>query len=122
MAIVVVYMAHRVRGDIDLNLYRAKLWYRYLVEVHNLTVIANWIVNVEVFDDNNPDHRRIGMENNKKQIKLCDALYLVGPAISQGMYEEAAFACSIGRPVADFTYLGLTLPPPTRIVGKLWSP
>lgn len=107
----VIYMAHPLSGDIAGNLERAKAWLRWIEEHHNVAVVASWITECEVWDDNNPDHRAAGLARDLAVLVRCDELWLVGPRISSGMRAEAEVAIGRGIPVIDMTVDGMVEPP-----------
>lgn len=118
----VVYMCHPVAGDIKGNLARAKRWLRWLEENYPIAIVASWITECEVWDDNNPEQRAAGLERDKAVLERCDGIVLVGGRISNGMAIERAHAESKGLPVTDMTGLGAEPPRGTIDVADLGSP
>lgn len=89
----VIYMAHPVAGAVQENLANAMGWLRWLhMSFPDATIIAPWIVEVMIYDDNNPAHRHASIQRSMDAASKCDALVHVGPKISAGMRTEAACA------------------------------
>lgn len=102
-----VYMAHPVGGAVVQNLERAKRWVRWLELFYpEFAIVAPWIVECEVFDDNDPEQRRAGMDRRLAVLERCRGLVLVGGRISDGMTEEIEFARKHNIPIADLIHLG----------------
>jgi hypothetical protein len=107
----VVYLAHPLSAPthkgIQENLARAKRWYRWACDTFpEYAFVANWILNCEVYDDANAEHRRKGIERNLAVIEKCDELWLVGARISSGMEEEGMhMTYKVGKRVLDWTHL-----------------
>lgn len=109
-------MAHPVSGDVAANLERAKRWVRWIEESHpDVAVVASWITECEIWDDDNQEHRDAGLARDLAVLARCDEVWLVGPAISRGMRIEADRARARGIPVLDLTIAGCVEPP---AVGK----
>lgn len=89
----VCYLAHPVSGNIEANLLAAKEWYRFcVISFPKVAFVANWIVNAEIFDDNQPLQREAGLVACEAVIKRCDAMLMVGPRVSDGMRRESKHA------------------------------
>jgi hypothetical protein len=107
----VIYLAHPLSAPtpegIQANLTRAKRWYRWACDnFPDFAFVANWILNCEVYDDSNDEHRRKGIERNLAVITRCDEIWLVGGHVSSGMEEEASFAQRKGIHVGSFIVAG----------------
>lgn len=114
-----VYLAHQLSAKtpagIQANIDNAKLWYRWACDHYwpDHCFNAMWILNCEVYDDADAHDRAMGMKRNLVNIKSCDELWLLGPAISRGMSEEAEYAQRCGYPVYNLT--GVEKPPNVRV-------
>jgi hypothetical protein len=106
----VIYLCHPVSGDVAGNLANAKLWVRWVEENYPVAVVASWITECEIWDDDNPEHRKAGLARDLAVIERCDAVWLVGGRISSGMAAEAAHAEKFGLPINDLTNLGASPP------------
>jgi len=78
--------------------------------------IAPWILNVEIFDDSDPEQRELGLQGCEAVILRCDAVALVGGVQSAGMAREAAFARENGIEIISFLRHGVEPPK-----GSDWS-
>jgi hypothetical protein len=131
-----IYLAHplsakRHDGSVDhlgilKNIEQARRWFKWACDHYpDYAFNATWIMNCEVYNDANSEERRQGMERNNAHIQRCDALWLLGPKVSEGMLEEAAFAWQKCIPVYDLTSEGLDplktprMPPEDMM---LWKP
>lgn len=119
----IIYMAHPVSGDVACNLANAKLWYCYFMRGYAVSILADWIITCEVFDDSDPADRARGLAADLAAVKRADELWLCGPRISSGMQAEAAVAYAAGIPVRS---LIIGAQPPGELVNiesyPLWSP
>lgn len=103
----IIYMAHPVSGDVENNLAKARRWYKWISSNYDVIVLANWIVDCEVFD-NSTDYDAV-LRKDEEIVRRCvDELWLVGGEISPGMKRESV-AASV---VKDLTHLGAE--PPTE--------
>lgn len=105
----VVYLCHPVSGDIEANLRSARDWVRWAETYHDVAIVASWIIECEIWDDNNPTHRAAGLCRDLAVLERCDEVWLVGPRVSEGMQREANHGLDVGLEVYDYT--GLAAPP-----------
>ena len=91
------YVAHPVGGDVPGNidailgiLGEIRFNEEEKEEWKNLLPIAPYIVPILYLDDEVPEQRKMGMEENQYYFKrgFIDVLILAGPVISSGMYGE----------------------------------
>lgn len=116
----VVYMAHPVAGNVDDNLIKARAWFKWIEDKYtNVVVVANWILECELFGDEDPKARERGIRRSCAVLERCDELWLVGPHISKGMAEERDRAAAKEMRIRDLTLLGLDWPPGQDAVAKL---
>ena len=106
----VIYMAHKVSGDVENNLAKAKLWLRWIEKHHDVAVVASWITECEVWDDDNLEHRAAGLRRDFAVIERCDELWLMGDRVSDGMKKETDHAEKHGLVVRNMTNFGDLLP------------
>lgn len=104
----VVYMAHPVSGDVENNISNAKRWYRWIIDNHDVAVLANWIIDCELYD-NNTDYEA-SLQRDEEIACRCDEVWLVGGRISEGMRREANAAENAGVTVVDLTKMGYEPP------------
>lgn len=96
-----VYMAHPVSSPgVEHNLMQARYWVRSIYDARpDVAVLAHWIVDCEVLDDSNEEHRHLGFAHDFAIIERCDEVWLVGKRVSGGMLREAEHARTLGIPV-----------------------
>lgn len=100
----IYYMAHPVSGDVSANIANAKWWLKYLLlSFPNIDFTAPWIPWVEALSDASEEHRARGLAFDCESVRQCDAIVLVGPNVSPGMYREAEAARHAGIKVFDWT-------------------
>lgn len=99
----VIYLAHPVRGDVEGNIKAAKQIMRAWGNTPDMVLIAPWLTDCELFDDSDPTDRANGLERCKLVLERCDALWLTGRKVSEGMRIERDHAVKNGIPVMDFT-------------------
>lgn len=100
----VVYLAHPVRGDVEVNLAKAKAWLKYYSENNpEIAFVAQWIVECELWDDADPASREQGLKRCLALVERCDELWCIGESITSGMQRELEQACAFGITVLDLT-------------------
>lgn len=104
----VIYMAHRISGDVERNLRKAKSWRRRLqLEYQHACIIAPWIEELHVFDENDPEHRANGLARCAEVVGRCDALFVIGVEFSAGINREIASAMKAKIPVYTVVERGI---------------
>ena len=105
----VIYLAHPftapTREGMEANRKRAAVWVAWALTVKGVSPVCSWIVLTGVLPET-PESRRLGLEADKAQVRLCDQIWLVGGRVSSGMAEERDAAIARGVEVVDFTHLG----------------
>ena len=103
------YLAHPLGAKTPLQMLQnkenARLWYKWACDHYwpDYAFNAMWILNCDVYNDANAEDRDRGMQRNYAHIKRCDELWLLGPCVSNGMYDEAVFARRCRLPVYNLT-------------------
>lgn len=118
----VVYLCHPVSGDVAGNLERTRRWVRWVYDnVPGVVVLCMWVVDCEVLDDANPEHRALGFEHDLAVVERCDEIWAVSGRISHGMSLEIAHAREHGVPLLDLTPLGEEPPAkPINLPPLVW--
>ena len=90
----IVYIAHPIGGDVVRNLARVEEIFRKLTDRSEVVPFTPYIQGFKHLDDSIPEHRQLGMLNNKAFFikKSFDELWLYGTEISKGMWEEIKWA------------------------------
>lgn len=112
-----VYIAHPISGDVNRNLMRAKMWFRWAALSKAAVPVAPYISCVWALDDNDPDERLVGMAISSRVSKMCDELWLCGEEISEGMRKERQIFEKRDKPVVDLTGYSI---PSEMIGGPSW--
>lgn len=96
----IVYIAHPIGGDIEANV-KSILNIVKELNMSGLPIVpfAPYIVDVLALDDNIPEQRARGFENNKQLFDFVDEVWLYGGRISSGMHTEIDWANELGIPV-----------------------
>ena len=97
MGMRLAYLAHPVSPEtgesVESNLADAKRCLKSLAELYpDICFIAPWIVECQIWDDCDPEHRSSGLKRCHVVIARCDELWMCGPRISSGMAGELAVA------------------------------
>jgi hypothetical protein len=105
------YVAHPIGKDVSNNLARARRWFVWLWHRHpELSLCMPWLAPCEVLDDQDPETRRRGLEDDLIVLGRCDLIILVGGELSPGMATELATARRLGLAQIDYLYLGAEPP------------
>lgn len=101
----VIYLAHALtaptREGIEANRTRAAQWAAWAATTQNVSPVCSWIVLTGVLPET-PENRKLGLEIDKAQVKVCEELWFVGGRVTSGMAIEA----SVAKKVVDLTHLG----------------
>lgn len=112
----VAWLCHPLSGDVPGNIARAKRWLGWLLRTFpQIDFAADWILWCEVLDDSNEVERQRGLNFCEVMIHRCDAIWLVGGAISSGMQREMDAALAALIPIVDLTNLTDAAEPPTHL-------
>jgi hypothetical protein len=96
---IVVYVAHQYGGD-TANRAAAAKWCAFFARL-GYSPSAMWIVLTGEWDES---MRERGLQIDFENISRCDAMVLVGPAISDGMQRESCHALDEEVPVIDLVH------------------
>lgn len=100
----IVYIAHPISGDIAGNLEKVRKIVRDInLNVPDVTPFAHYFVDCHALDDDNPNERQIGINNDITFFNagFISEVWLYGDKISTGMSHEIALASSLGIPVVS---------------------
>lgn len=132
---MVVYLAHPIApltiGGISFttaeNLARGKRWLKWACEAYagDITPIAPYLTECELFDDADPAAREAGILRCEAVVAQCHGVWLVGGVRTSGMLREATVARKHHRPVFDLTSIGIEPPGPRQAFADeivMWNP
>lgn len=92
-----VYVASKLRGDIEANLAKA-IHYTEIAIKSGVLPITPHVYFSTFLDDRIPENRRTGMEVGKEMLLKCEAVWVFGE-ISEGVQGEIDLALANGIPV-----------------------
>lgn len=97
----IVYIAHKIGGDVENNIKSVLAIVRELSIKNEVIPFAPYIVDVQALDDSKPEQRAIGFEHNKHLFYsgIIDEVWLYGGRISSGMQTEIEWANELSIPV-----------------------
>jgi len=98
----VVYIAHPISGDIQLNISKVLGIVKSLnMSNYDIVPFAPYLVDVQALNDDIPEERARGFENNVALFKngAIDEVWLYGDRISPGMKFEINLAEDLGIPI-----------------------
>ncbi len=104
MKMRIIYIAHPISGDIEENLSDIRRIVRKVnIENADVVPLVPYYADVVSLDDNIPEERRRGIENDIAVLKsgCIQELWLTGNKFSYGMQQEAKLATELGIPVID---------------------
>ena len=101
----VIYLAHPftapTREGMEANRKRAAVWVAWALTVRGVSPVCSWIVLTGVLPET-LESRRLGLEADKAQVRLCEEIWHVGGKVTSGMATEESAA----KKVVDLTHLG----------------
>ncbi len=99
----IVYVASRVRGNLQQNLSHAKVYCKFAISQGVVPIVPHLMYD-GTLDDDIPEERETGMKLGIELLKQCDELWAFcdeeGP--SEGMKQEIAIAEELNIPVRYF--------------------
>lgn len=94
------------KEGIAANIARAKRWYKWIATNFEVAVVADWILCVELLDDQNENDREYGLACDLSVVEVCNELWHVGGRISAGAALEGDHADEMAVKRVDLTFLG----------------
>lgn len=94
-----VYICSALRGDVDENVRKARIYCEFAAREHSVIPIAPHIYFTQFLDDNRPEDREFGLRAGLSLLSECDELWYFGDHISWGMTDEICFAIERGIPI-----------------------
>ena len=101
----VIYVSSPFSGDTAGNAIAARKYCRFAV-ARGTVPIAPHLLFPQFMDDGNPEERRLAMAMNMRLLERCDALWVFGDRISEGMRQEINAARRRGMPIRYFSKEG----------------
>lgn len=97
-----VYICAPLGGDIGRNIAKVKRYTEYALKVGVAPVVSHFYA--LCLDDDNPQERRLGMEAGQSLLWFCDAMWVFGDKITEGMKEEIRFCEALHIPMKKISY------------------
>lgn len=102
----IVYIAHPIKGDVDVNLQKiVKIARRINLKEKNTMPLAPYFLDLHALDDSVQEERLRGIKNGTEFLTRfkIDEMRLYGGRISDGMFHEVILAHRRGIPVRPMT-------------------
>lgn len=107
-----VYICSPLRGDIELNMKRARAYCAYAVK-QGVNPIAPHLLYTQFLDDNSESDRELAIKLDLELLSKCDELWVFNIyGISQGMQAEIAYAVQHDIPLRYISHIPYTLMQP----------
>ena len=84
-----VYICAKLGGDVDGNLVKVRRYTEYALKCGTAPVVPHFYA--LCLDDSNPKEREIGIAAGLSLLWFCDALWIFGDEITEGMEAEIRF-------------------------------
>ena len=94
-----IYICSALRGDVEENIRKARIWCEYVVREHRMIPIAPHIYFTQFLNDETAEEREFGLSAGLSLLSECDELWYFGDRISRGMTDEICYTVSHGIPV-----------------------
>lgn len=96
-----VYICSPLKGNIEKNMMKARLYCRFAYE-EGFVPVAPHIYFPQFLDDTNKNERAAGLRYGLEQLWQCRELWVFGQTISKGMQAEIELAKDLKIPVRYF--------------------
>jgi hypothetical protein len=103
---IIVYVAHPIGGDVLRNMHLVEEACGWIFKERTEVIpTAPYLMALKFLDDADPTCRSRGIMMNKEFFfrRLIDEVWLFGPRISNGMWEEIYWAHELGIPVVPMS-------------------
>ena len=94
-----IYICSALRGAMDDNIRKARIYCEYVAREHKMIPIAPHIYLTQFLNDEKAEDREFGLKAGLFLLSGCDELWYFGDQISRGMTDEICFAIEHGIPV-----------------------
>ena len=94
-----IYICSALRGAMDDNIRKARIYCEYVAREHGMLPIAPHIYLTQFLNDENAEDREFGLKAGLSLLSECDELWYFGDQITRGMTDEICFAIENGIPV-----------------------
>ena len=94
-----IYVCSALRGDMESNIQKARVYCELVVREHGMIPIAPHIYLTQFLNDENAEDREFGLKAGLSLLSECDELWYFGDQITRGMTDEICFAIEHDIPV-----------------------
>lgn len=94
-----IYICSALRGAMEENIRKARVYCEYVVREHGKIPIAPHIYLTQFLDDNISADREFGLKAGLSLLLECDELWYFGDQITRGMTDEICYALNHDIPV-----------------------
>lgn len=98
-----VFVCSPLKGDISKNQENTRRYCQFVVN-EGCSPYAPHILLTQFLDDNNPEHRQVGINCGLAFLEVCDELWYFGGVITEGMQKEINRAHEFNIPVRWYDY------------------
>jgi hypothetical protein len=91
-----VFICSALRGDIRANITKAAEYCRWTMITHGVLPIAPHVYFTRFLDEDSPTERELGISTGLELLRDCDALWVFGDRVTEGMTREINMARSLG--------------------------
>lgn len=97
-----VYICAPLGGDVKGNIRKVMRYTEYALKVGVAPVVSHFYA--LCLDDNSPEERKLGLEAGQSLLWFCDAIWIFGDEITEGMKEEIQFCKNLHVPMKKIGY------------------
>ena len=94
-----IYICSALRGDMEENIRKARIYCEYVVREYGMLPIAPHIYLTQFLNDENTEDREFGLKAGLSLLSECDELWYFGDQVTRGMADEICYALGHDIPV-----------------------
>ena len=94
-----IYICSALRGDMEENIRKARIYCEYVVREYGMLPIAPHIYFTQFLNDEIAEEREFGLSAGLSLLSVCDELWYFGDQVTRGMADEICYALGHEIPV-----------------------
>ena len=94
-----IYICSALRGNVEENIRKARIYCEYVVREHRMIPIAPHIYFTQFLNDEIAEEREFGLSAGLSLLSECDELWYFGDQVTRGMADEICYALGYDIPV-----------------------
>ena len=94
-----IYVCSALRGDMESNIQKARVYCEFVVREHAMIPIAPHIYLTQFLNDENAEDREFGLKAGLSLLSECDELWYFGDGVTRDMVDAILAAHEKGIPV-----------------------